>query len=976
MTRAQPDGRLRALAADEQESPIAVILTALPVESQAVRTYLTDVETLVHPSGTRAERGRLDGTSWYVALAEIGEGTLTAAVLTERLHNWLRPQALLFVGVAGGLKDDIKVGDVVVATKVYGIHGGKQTPEGFLVRPEAWRSSHRLEQAARHALRGKAHFKPIAVGDVVLADAESAIARHLHEHYNDAVAIEMEGAGVAQAAHLTGTLDALIIRGISDKADAHKHERDAEGSQPKAAKNAARAAVALLQELEPAPDPRLTPYLQAVLRAAIAHPYPGLVGAVPPSLTDVYMRQQATSKTSTGHDGPEGATSPRSATVLKPAEEVFRTGSSITVLLAPAGCGKSTLLRTHRADSAGRWLDKESDASVPVLVNAGVLTTVDPLPVALAKAATGELTPFGLLDELAADLFRHPPRPRTPWLVLIDGLDEIPDTDTRRAVMQAIMETAAAHPALYQFVVATRPLPTGDLDMLGPTVPGFEIQPFTPDDLRNYARSWFHALDDPDRHAETFTMLLSRSGLDALARTPLMAFMLCQLYASHPGRQLPRGRSGVYADFVALLYDRNSHKGVSRTQHEAVLRLVDRHQIPDQRRTTEAAAVRTREHLPEIIDHLAHEMLHGHTNPAVDMLTSHPQAARPGPVTEPDWHRFLSDLLRPTGLLTHRADGFHFLHQTLLEFLAARHATRDEHARAQLLGTLAAHQAAVGGGIAVPPGISESYFGFLLDRLLMSEDHTDATMAYLKRLTRKRDVNTCKLLLDQLRLGTNLPPTLTAVRLLRSTKDPGISGYLQVQSARSLAEIPGHEDEGAAALLRLVNTPGFDDWPGRQFGAWAMFPTVVSDERPLGPDSYNRLLAAQFLAAVPGHEAEGAAALQRIAFYAGFLREIKAQAALSLARVRGHEAAAATALRLFVNYAGPDSGTRVNVAESLAALPGHEAEGAAALLRLINDPNLDDWQKARTAKSLAAVRRLMGSAGDGMSDKGSPNEHM
>ncbi|MER5528164.1 hypothetical protein ABT075_26860 [Streptomyces sp. NPDC002677] len=234
--------------------PTAVILTALSVEYDAVREHLTDARTLVHPSGTRVERGRLPGTPWYVALAEIGEGTLTAAALTERVNSWLAPQVLFFVGVAGGLKDDINIGDVVVATKVYGIHGGKQTPEGFRARPEVWHASHRLEQVARHALRGaeyQAHFKPIAVGDVILADAGSAIARHIHEHYNDAAAIEMEGAGVAQAAHLTGTLDTLIIRGISDKADPDKSKRDAEGSQPQAAKSAAAAAIAILCKLIP-----------------------------------------------------------------------------------------------------------------------------------------------------------------------------------------------------------------------------------------------------------------------------------------------------------------------------------------------------------------------------------------------------------------------------------------------------------------------------------------------------------------------------------------------------------------------------------------------------------------------------------------------------------------------------------------------------------------------------------------------------
>ncbi|WP_438828990.1 5'-methylthioadenosine/S-adenosylhomocysteine nucleosidase family protein [Streptomyces gottesmaniae] len=226
------------------------------MEYNAVRARLSQIETLVHwPSGTRIERGRLAGSSWRVALAEIGEGNLTAATLTERIYTWIAPQALFFVGVAGGLKGDINIGDVVVATKICGIQGGKQTPEGFLVRPEAWHATHRLEQAARYALRNadyQVHFKPIAVGDFVLADAASAITRHLNKHYNDAVAIEMEGAGVAQASRLTGALDNLIIRGISDKADAQKQVRDTEGSQLQAARNAASAVVAVLRKLEPA----------------------------------------------------------------------------------------------------------------------------------------------------------------------------------------------------------------------------------------------------------------------------------------------------------------------------------------------------------------------------------------------------------------------------------------------------------------------------------------------------------------------------------------------------------------------------------------------------------------------------------------------------------------------------------------------------------------------------------------------------
>ncbi|WP_405822283.1 5'-methylthioadenosine/S-adenosylhomocysteine nucleosidase [Streptomyces sp. NBC_01390] len=239
-----------------ETKPTVAVLTALSLEYDAVLAHLTDLEKLTHPRyGTKAKRGQLAGTPWQVALVDMGEGTLTAATLTERVLTWLDPEAVIFVGVAGGLKDDIAIGDVVVATKVYAIHGGKQTPDGFLTRPEAWRASHRLEQAAKEALRGKAHFKPIAVGDVVLADSDSELAQRIRTNYNDAVAIEMESSGVAHAVQLAGEAGALIIRGISDKADADKSRADAKGSQPRAAANAAEAAIAVLRELEPKPVP-------------------------------------------------------------------------------------------------------------------------------------------------------------------------------------------------------------------------------------------------------------------------------------------------------------------------------------------------------------------------------------------------------------------------------------------------------------------------------------------------------------------------------------------------------------------------------------------------------------------------------------------------------------------------------------------------------------------------------------------------
>ncbi|MBD0424291.1 5'-methylthioadenosine/S-adenosylhomocysteine nucleosidase [Streptomyces sp. TRM S81-3] len=238
-----------------ETQPAVLVLTALPLEYAAVRAHVEERRELVHQDGTRVEMGQLPGASWQVAIAELGMGAERAAALTAQLINWLHPEAVFFVGVAGSLKEDVGIGDVVVGTQVYEIHGGKQTPEGFLVRPKALPGSHALEQAARSAVRDmpdvRAHFMPIATGDVVLADAKSEIARFIRRSYNDAGAIEMEGSGALQAAHLNGQVDALVIRGISDRADARKHKADASGSQERATRQAAAVTVAVLHKHRP-----------------------------------------------------------------------------------------------------------------------------------------------------------------------------------------------------------------------------------------------------------------------------------------------------------------------------------------------------------------------------------------------------------------------------------------------------------------------------------------------------------------------------------------------------------------------------------------------------------------------------------------------------------------------------------------------------------------------------------------------------
>ncbi|MFG2133802.1 SAV_2336 N-terminal domain-related protein [Streptomyces sp. NPDC048751] len=258
-------------------SPAVVILTALAVEYDAVRAHLTDPEELVHADGTRVERGRIDGAPWTVAIAELDGGAERAAAVATRIASWLRPEALIFVGVAGSLRGSVGLGDVVVGTKVYDLHGGRETPEGFVVRPRAWLSSHSLVDAARSAVRDVAdvrvHFEPLAASDVLLADARQDGVRRLRELSNDAVAIEMEGSGAARAGHLNGVLDALVIRGISDLAYTDKRADNASAALSRAAAQAASVAMAVLRKHRPRDEEPLPRAL-----TSLPLPPPPLVG--------------------------------------------------------------------------------------------------------------------------------------------------------------------------------------------------------------------------------------------------------------------------------------------------------------------------------------------------------------------------------------------------------------------------------------------------------------------------------------------------------------------------------------------------------------------------------------------------------------------------------------------------------------------------------------------------------------------------
>jgi nucleoside phosphorylase len=241
---------------------LVVILTALNLEYEAVHRKLTSPQVHRHERGTRFEVGTVPGTSCRVALGLTSKGNHPAAVLAERAIQHFSPVAVLFVGVAGALWDSTPLGDVVMATHVYAYHGGTSEDDGLKARPRAWEAGHGISQLGLHLARvngwadnapgdrdaPQVHFGAIAAGEVVQNSRISAEAAWIRQHYNDALAIEMEAAGVAQAGHLNGS-PVAIIRGISDRADGTKSSAEDRNWQPQAAANAAAFATRLAAEL-------------------------------------------------------------------------------------------------------------------------------------------------------------------------------------------------------------------------------------------------------------------------------------------------------------------------------------------------------------------------------------------------------------------------------------------------------------------------------------------------------------------------------------------------------------------------------------------------------------------------------------------------------------------------------------------------------------------------------------------------------
>ncbi|MEX0666093.1 MAG: 5'-methylthioadenosine/S-adenosylhomocysteine nucleosidase [Acidimicrobiia bacterium] len=234
----------------------AVVLTALDLEHESVARHLNKTEVVRRDGGTRFTIGgfRGSGIAWRVAVAEIGAGNVGAAIEATRAIKQWTPDLLFFVGVAGARKKDVPLGTLVVPNRVYFYEGGRADSDAFRARPLSFPTPYALEQlvrATRRKWRGPAVLlKPIAAGEAVVGSARSDLAQYLDEHFDDAAAVDMESAGMYEAAH-RHVVPALSVRAISDRFDDKDPVHDAK-FQATAIAGAARFALEVLFNAAPA----------------------------------------------------------------------------------------------------------------------------------------------------------------------------------------------------------------------------------------------------------------------------------------------------------------------------------------------------------------------------------------------------------------------------------------------------------------------------------------------------------------------------------------------------------------------------------------------------------------------------------------------------------------------------------------------------------------------------------------------------
>ena len=222
------------------------IICAMEEEKEQVALHLNDMHVVLEQAGLTFEEGTAAGRTVYVVVAGIGK--VNSALCTQIMIDKLDPEAVLNIGVAGALDDQLEQGDIV-SSETAQQHDFDTTqlgdPKGVISRMDTsiFPADADLIQAAE-AAAAEAGLN-YRLGKVVSGDqfiAQNDKKEELIQLFQGTCA-EMEGAAMAHVCYLNRKLW-LILRSISDKADG-----EAELSYPEFLPLACKRAGVLFQHI-------------------------------------------------------------------------------------------------------------------------------------------------------------------------------------------------------------------------------------------------------------------------------------------------------------------------------------------------------------------------------------------------------------------------------------------------------------------------------------------------------------------------------------------------------------------------------------------------------------------------------------------------------------------------------------------------------------------------------------------------------
>lgn len=195
------------------------IIAAMPQELKILVEQLQDkVEVTV--LGRTYYQGRIGQQE--VVLVQSGIGKVMSAMSVAILADRFAVDAIVNTGSAGAVADGIAIGDVVVATHL-AYHDVDVTAFGYAFGQMAGQELYYpADQVLLEQLTGvlaeqeiTSHQGLIVTGDSFIAGQDKIAS--IKEHFPEVLAVEMEGAAIAQAAVNTGK-PFLVIRAMSDTA--------------------------------------------------------------------------------------------------------------------------------------------------------------------------------------------------------------------------------------------------------------------------------------------------------------------------------------------------------------------------------------------------------------------------------------------------------------------------------------------------------------------------------------------------------------------------------------------------------------------------------------------------------------------------------------------------------------------------------------------------------------------------------------